>query len=457
MHSLDHAKKLARDLQRTVAIPGLRLATCQEASARILGYRDWHHLTSEPSHQPGDVDARRWRALREIAALGTNDDVVGIVNRLIPDPLIGRARTREEVISLTAVHPILKGYDELLGLLFDRHGPEFEVVADSRDLVHSGPLGRGVVHRDPARFLKTISHAYWSIFGWDPDMRDSYDVRESFLRVDRQGIAVRLIPVPKWLDVRPGVDISVGYDGAMRTRIFVSGAPDVADPARALNVWRNVHGHGGDVDFIDVTERSQEDGLDVFSVQSEDVERMLWTGRESCLDGRDKQNPVVIPRLEFESVIDWNDQAMDALEAIMIQDVYDGCVSRIDVERARRFMEAWGVGMPEGLRTQWLASPPSPRGLGSYKMLSVRDMGTERTEFEERATPDRLSIAEGASGEALWLGRDGHWHTRMEDHGSGDDAFLSASRRAWEDVNALSAVSPAQAAFRDWVPPPSVH
>lgn len=86
MKPLDHAKKMARELRRLSQVKDFSHSRAQSAMARILGYRDWHHLHAQPNHIEGDIEGRRLRTVQELSIAGCLADHEHIARILFPDP-----------------------------------------------------------------------------------------------------------------------------------------------------------------------------------------------------------------------------------------------------------------------------------------------------------------------------------------------------------------------------------
>lgn len=145
MKPLDHAKKMARELRAQAGTDFYTHSQAQAAMARILGYRDWHHLRKEANHQPGDTDGRRQRLFDEVAAVGSPVDVRMLADRFFPQGLPKITSTEaydDEIVFLT-------------GFAYGNHSPEKEQAVDR----FKDSLGID------ARIIKREKDSIWQIEG----------------------------------------------------------------------------------------------------------------------------------------------------------------------------------------------------------------------------------------------------------------------------------------------------
>lgn|GEM_PF-7103791 len=193
--NLDSAKKFARRLRSQLQDSGCDtpLSVCQEITARICQYKDWHHLMRAISHHPNHPERQIVVALFaiELAALGATLDATAILDHLAPanvDQVILHPNG-DAFLDLAGQHHML---DSLLrsgqpGLAefrrgslrrivkmvpFMRHLPMFVSVRLAQDDVDGDidhPLYRQTTNRLAESWFSPAYRALCGKLGFDPD------------------------------------------------------------------------------------------------------------------------------------------------------------------------------------------------------------------------------------------------------------------------------------------------
>ena len=412
MNNIEYAKKTAREFRRLADVPGMTLSAAQEATSRILGYRDWHNLQQGPGDVIADIDGRRWRTLAELGEAGSTAQHLGVAHALFPGgrdvsiPMAPRATVpdRARVVELAELHPLTRGCGEFLGTILDLCPNGFRMVMDEnsgRDVVtisNADPNNRSA--RDGFMQCPERTKAmFLSILG----IGETNFVKSTEISVGVDGI--RLLMTSNY-DRITGYRVHIDAKGTCATDIMPIGYQDPnGDPVQALSAWV-VWNSEWLIDTLDVRGVVEHDGDDVWiRVGDDTMDNIVGMVRETM--GNHSRDEPQAP------AIDWwfagGDVGPDfgPVTTLMERETGYGEVENAtlhEIERARGHLRSHGLELPEALRKAWRAWGSGYDGDEARErpwVVDIRDDGENPTELERRTVDGAIIVLDAGARGAL--------------------------------------------------------